>query len=147
MKTRLLHQDGQHRTFVAVLSTGDEVMSCLQQFAEAERLSAAQITALGAFKRAELLFFEWETKAYLPIPVNEQTEVAALVGDIALDANGVPTLHIHVVLGKRDGVAVAGHLSKGEVRPTLEVLITETPAHLHRRKDPATGLALIQLKD
>ena len=31
------------------------------------------------------------------------------------------------------------------VRPTLEVVITETPRHLHRRKDEATGLSLIRL--
>jgi uncharacterized protein len=147
MKTQLLHQDGQQRTFLAVLSTGDEVMSSLQQFAKAENLSAAQITALGALQDAELFFFDWETKEYLPIPVSEQTEVAALVGDIALDADGVPTLHIHVVLGRRDGSALAGHLSKGRVRPTLEVVITETPAHLHRRKDPKTGLALIRIEN
>lgn len=145
MKTKLLHEDGQHRTFLVVLQTGDEAMSCLQQFAKSERLSAAQITALGAFERAELYFFEWETKEYLPIPVDEQTEVAALVGDIALDAKGLPTLHIHVVLGKRDGTAIAGHLSKGQVRPTLEIIVTETPAHLHRQKDDETGLALIRL--
>jgi uncharacterized protein len=32
------------------------------------------------------------------------------------------------------------------VRPTLEVVLVETPAHLRRRLDPATGLALIDLQ-
>jgi predicted DNA-binding protein with PD1-like motif len=27
------------------------------------------------------------------------------------------------------------------VKPTLEVILTESPAHLHRVHDPATGLA------
>ncbi len=31
-------------------------------------------------------------------------------------------------------------------RPTLEVIVTETPAHLQRREDPETGLALIDLE-
>ena len=146
MKTRLLHQDGGHRTFIAVLSTGDEAMACLQQLARDQNLSAAHVSALGAFADAELKFFDWESKAYLPIPVDEQAEVASLVGDIALDAQGAPALHIHVVLGKRDGTAVAGHLAKGHVRPTLEVVIEETPAHLHRLEDPKTGLALIRLE-
>jgi predicted DNA-binding protein with PD1-like motif len=146
MKTKLLHQDGQSRTFVAILSEGDEAMSCLQQFARKEGLTAAHISALGAFSDAELKFFDWESKEYLPIPVREQVEVASLVGDIAVDANGEPALHIHVVLGKRDGSAVAGHLGKGRVRPTLEVVIEETPAHLCRLEDPKTGLALIRLE-
>jgi uncharacterized protein len=146
MQTKLLNENAGLRTFVVVLAAGERVMECLQEFAETEKLSAAQITALGAFETAELRFFEWETKAYRPIPVHEQTEVATLVGDIALDADGAPSLHVHVVLGKPDGAAVAGHLAEATVRPTLEVVITETPAHLHRLKDEETGLALIQTK-
>ena len=39
---------------------------------------------------------------------------------------------------------MAGHLAEGHVRPTLEVLITESPVHLRKFKDPSTGLALIK---
>jgi predicted DNA-binding protein with PD1-like motif len=144
MQSKLLHSDNGERTFIAVLETGDEAMECLKQVATSEKLSAAQITAIGAFREATLYFFDWERKKYLDIPVNEQTEVASLIGDIASDKSGNPALHIHVVLGKRDGAAVAGHLQRGIVRPTLEVLITETPAHLRRVKDAETGLALIR---
>jgi hypothetical protein len=31
------------------------------------------------------------------------------------------------------------------VRPTLEVILTQPPAHLRKKKDPETGLALIAL--
>jgi hypothetical protein len=52
---------------------------------------------------------------------------------------------MHAVLGQSDGHALGGHLLEGDVRPTLEVIVTETPAHLHRRYDPVSGLALIHL--
>lgn len=71
--------------------------------------------------------------------------MASLIGDIGIDQQGAPALHMHVVLGKRDGSAVAGHLAKAHVRPTLEVVIKESPAHLRRVLDPETGLALIKL--
>jgi uncharacterized protein len=145
MRTRLLNDNTGQKTFVAVLETGDEVMECLLRFAEAEGLTAAQLTAIGAFRTAELNFFEWEKKEYRSIPVDEQTEVASMIGDIARGAEGKPVLHIHIVLGKRDGSALAGHLSRGDVRPTLEVIISEAPAHLRRRKDAETGLPLIDL--
>jgi uncharacterized protein len=32
---------------------------------------------------------------------------------------------------------------KPHVWPTLEVVLTESPKHLHRKFDPETGLALI----
>lgn len=129
---------------IAVLDIGDEVMESLQRVAEREGFSAAHVTALGAFEKAELYFYDWSSKDYVSIPVDEATEVATLVGDIALDAKGKPSLHLHAVLGKRDGTAVAGHLASGTVRPTLEMVITETPAHLRRLKDEDSGLALIR---
>lgn len=143
MRTKLLNESGGQRTFLVVLETGDEVVECLRAFAERNELSAAQITALGAFEKAELAYFEWETKSYLSIPLDEQVEVATLVGDIALDAQQRPSLHLHAVLGARGGAALAGHLARGTVRPTLEVVVTESPAHLRRLKDDETGLALI----
>jgi uncharacterized protein len=145
MKLKLLHENDGLRKFAVILDTGDEIMACLQRIAAEESLSAAQVSALGAFSEAELAFFDWETKEYLPIPVTEQNEVASLTGDIARDKEGKPSLHLHAVLGKRDGTTVSGHLVSGMVRPTLEVLVTESPAHLRRLKDDETGLALIRL--
>lgn len=145
MKSKLLHEDDGQRTFLAVLETGDEVVASLNALARERSLSAAQITAIGALSDAVVAYFDWETKKYLEIPIDEQVEVASLNGDIGLDEAGKPALHIHLVLGKRDGSAMAGHLVRGHVRPTLEVIVTEAPVHLQRRKDPETGLNLIRL--
>ncbi|MBJ6127077.1 PPC domain-containing DNA-binding protein [Microvirga splendida] len=146
MKSQIIHDAHGLRTFVAVLDIGDEVTSCLQQLAETEGFTAAQITAIGAFKDAVLTYWDWDTKAYQEIPVREQVEVLSLNGDIALDDTGKPKLHLHTVLGRRDGAAMGGHLKEAHVRPTLEVIITEMPAHLHRKEDPETGLPLIALQ-
>ena len=81
------------------LETGDEVMDCLQEVASREKLSAAQIAAIGAFSDATL--FDWAKKEYLDIPVNEQAEVASLIGGVATDESRAPVLHIHLVLGKQ----------------------------------------------
>jgi predicted DNA-binding protein with PD1-like motif len=63
---------------------------------------------------------------------------------LAQAPSGEPSLHIHLVAGKRDGSAVAGHLGESHVRPTLEAIISESPAHLRKVKDPDSGLALIR---
>lgn len=144
MRSRLVHEAHGQRTFVAVLETGDEAMTCLRELAAAENLSAAQITAIGALSEAVITYFDWETKEYLEIPVREQVEVASMLGDVALDGDGRPAVHVHLVLGRRDGSAMAGHLKEARVRPTLEVVVTESPAHLRKRLDPDSGLALIR---
>ena len=146
MQSKLLHEQDGKRTFVVILETGEEAMSCLQTFAARERLAASQITAIGAMSSATLAFFDWEAKTYQPIPINEQVEVASLVGDIALAPDRTPSVHVHAVLGRRDGAAMAGHLQNGLVRPTLEVIVTEAPAHLCKVRDEASGLALINTR-
>jgi predicted DNA-binding protein with PD1-like motif len=145
MQTKLLHEAHGKRTFAVVLQTDDEAIGCLLQFAVKERIGGAQVSAIGAFSRAQLAYFDWETKQYRPIPVQEQVEVASLSGDIAIGPDGRPSVHVHAVLGRQNGSAVAGHLQQGLVRPTLEIIITESPSHLCKVRDSASGLALIKL--
>lgn len=145
MRHKLLHETSGQRTYAVILDTGEEVMACLKRFVAAEKVRAAQLTAIGAFSEAVLLYFDWGRKEYQRIPVTEQVEVASLLGDVAEGPSGDAALHIHLVLGKQDGTAMAGHLGEAHVRPTLEIIVTESPAHLRKRKDPESGLALIRL--
>lgn len=146
MQHKLLHDSGGQRTFALVLETGDEAMSAIERFAKQHRISAAQITGIGAFSAVTLKYFDWEQKRYLSNEVKEQVEVASLLGDVALAPSGEPSVHVHLVVGRRDGSAMAGHLGTGQVRPTLELVLTESPTHLQKVKDETTGLALIRPK-
>ena len=67
-----------------------------------------------------------------------------LVGNITLD-EGEPKVHAHVVLGCADGATRGGHPLEGRARPTLELILSESPVQLRRRYDAASGLALIRL--
>jgi predicted DNA-binding protein with PD1-like motif len=142
MKTALLYEEHGLRTFALVLQTGDEAIASITAFANDQRLHGSHFTALGAFSEAVVAYFDWAAKRYQEIPVREQTEVLSLVGDVTME-QGRPKIHAHVVLGKSDGTAHGGHLMTGHVRPTLEIVLTETPRHLRRRFDPESGLALI----
>jgi predicted DNA-binding protein with PD1-like motif len=51
----------------------------------------------------------------------------SLIGDIALGPDEKPSLHPHVVVSLSNGSAMGGHLLEAHVRPTLEVVITESP--------------------
>jgi len=144
MKISLVDRSNGLRTFVLICDTGDEVMQTLQSAAVSEHLQGSQFTAIGAFSRATVAYFDWTTRQYRPIEINEQVEVLSLVGDIAME-NDKPKVHAHVVVGKSDATAHGGHLTKAIVRPTLEIVLTELPEHLRRRHDPASGLALIDL--
>lgn len=143
MKSKLL-DDSAQKTFAVILDTGDEAMASLLAFAKENNVTAAHFTAIGGFSAAALGYFDMEKKDYSRIPVGEQVEVVSLIGDIALE-KGQPKIHAHAVIGKRNGVAMAGHLLEGHVRPTLEITLIESPAHLRREFDPRAGLALIKI--
>lgn len=143
MKSKLLNETGD-RTYALIFDTGEEPLSGITRFAEEHNLSASRITAIGALSEVVLGFFDWEKKDYERIEINEQMEVLALVGDIALD-HGKPKVHAHLVVGLRDARACGGHLLEAKVRPTLEVIITESPGYLKREHDRESGLALIKI--
>jgi uncharacterized protein len=143
MKHQLL-REGEERTWAVIFAAGDEAVAGLDEFARAESLDAARFTAIGGFAHATLGYFDVVTSSYQPIPVDEQVEVLSLIGDIAQGDDG-PKVHAHVVVGTSTGEARGGHLLEAQVRPTLEVLVTESPGHLRRRFDPVFGIALIDL--
>ena len=144
MKSKLLHEQSGQKTFALIFETGDEVMAGLLEFSQEKRLGAGHFTAIGAFSDVTLGYFNWEKKDYKEIPVSEQVEVLSLVGDVALK-DGKPSVHAHVVLGRSDGSTRGGHLKSAHVRPTLEVILVESPAHLRKQHDPESGLALIHI--
>ncbi|MEV1333598.1 PPC domain-containing DNA-binding protein [Micromonospora costi] len=134
--------DGGRRVVVVVVDKGEDAVAAINEVAARRGIRGARVTAVGGFSSATLGYFDREKRDYLPIPVREQVEVLSLQGDIA-ENEGEPALHVHGVLGHRDGTTVGGHLLRGAVWPTLEVIITEVGARLLKRVDPETGLALL----
>lgn len=144
MKVMTLQAGRQAKRYALIFDKGDEAVALLTAFARQEALSAAQFTAIGAFSRAVLGYFERDRMEYRRIPVPGQVEVVSLLGDVALKGEE-PVVHAHAVLGEPDGTARVGHLLEGHVWPTLELVLEESPRHLRKRVDPETGLALIDL--
>lgn len=144
MHSTLLADNDGKRVYALVLDAGEEAFGCISRFADEQDLTAASFTAIGAFETATIGFFDFATKSYLEIPIDAQSEVLSLIGDIAEGDDGNASLHAHAVLGLRDGGTKGGHLMKGIVRPTLEIILTETPGHMRRRKVPELGIALLK---
>ncbi len=147
MKSKILTQSTGERIYILVFETGDEVMKSLKDFAQTNKLSGSSFTAIGAFSKLTVGYFNWEKKEYKKIEINEQVEVLSLIGDVSLKEDGSRQLHAHVVVGKSDGTAHGGHLLEAYVRPTLELVLTETSQALQRKYDPESGIALINIKE
>ncbi|HJT15782.1 MAG TPA: PPC domain-containing DNA-binding protein [Thermoanaerobaculia bacterium] len=114
----------------------------MKSFAERNRIEGASFYAIGAFREATIAYWNWDTKEYEHIEVAEQVEVLSMIGNVATSPDG-RRLHAHVTLGRRAGATIGGHLVRAIVRPTLEVFFHDAGAKLTRRKDPETGLWLL----
>lgn len=132
------------RTLALRFAAGEAIEAPLLEVARQEGLVAAEITGIGALSGVTLGFFDLERQDYDKIEVDEQVEVLSLIGNLAR-FDGAPKLHAHIVVGKRDGSVMGGHLMDGCVRPTLELILNEAPVRLQRKTDPETGLALLDL--
>jgi predicted DNA-binding protein with PD1-like motif len=142
MKSRSV--DGaSEQTFVLILEQGEEAFAAITEFANAKKITGASVSAIGAFAHAKVGWFDLAAKTYRVIPVAEQCEALSLIGDLAQGDDGKASLHLHAVVGLSDGSVRGGHFLEGLVRPTLEVTIVETAAHLRRKKRSDLGIALI----
>src|SRR6266508_3688277 len=134
MKSKHIAADTEAPVHVVILDSGEEAFAALTRFANESAISAASLTAIGAFERATVGWFDFASKSYRKIEVGEQCEVLSAIGDVAIGDDGRASLHIHIVLGMSDGSTRGGHLLAGTVRPTLEVVLTEVPSKLRRKQ-------------
>lgn len=147
MKYRTIADENGLATYALIFDEGDEAATELARFARETGVTGASLSGVGAASRATVGWFDFRAKRYDPIVVDEQVEVLSMLGDIATTEDGTPQVHAHVVLGRRTGRTRGGHLLELYVRPTLEVIVTETPAHLRKRSLPGLPVATIRLDE
>jgi hypothetical protein len=130
MKSKLIN-DGPQNTYVLVLDKWDDRGFCLRKRycgRPAHRHRHLQRHGAGFFRQK--------------IPVKEQ---ASRGPHSSVTSHSVQT-RIRalrpVVVSRADGIAM-GHLPKAHVRPTLEMVLTEPPRYLRKRKESESGFALI----
>jgi len=145
MKSKLLDESDGRCTYAVVFEVGDDVNAGLLDFAREKRIEAGHFTAIGGFRDVVLGYYDWDAKKIVRNQIAEQVEVVSLIGNFARSPEGNPQFHAHVAVARRDGSMWGGHLLEAHARPTVEVVVTESPAHLQRTYDQQTGMAVISL--
>lgn len=102
------------------------------------------VSGIGMLKQAELSYFV-ESGRYSPILFPEPLELVSLTGNIIIDGDDCH-IHLHAVLARESKGTLAGHLSKGKVNVTNEIVILKTTIPADRELDPATGLMALTFR-
>jgi predicted DNA-binding protein with PD1-like motif len=142
MQVKLLKDTLEEKIYVIVFLKGDEVLSGLTDFATKYKVTDAHFTGIGAISSATTAWLDLEKKMYHPTVTNEQVEVLSLIGDIAA-FNSKPVVHMHAVLGHKDGHTTGGHVWELNVNPTVEIFLTANTTPVNKRADPNSGIKLI----
>jgi predicted DNA-binding protein with PD1-like motif len=130
------------RAFVGRLETGSDLVQEVERFCAEQGITAAQVTVIGAVRRARYAYYEQDDHRYNELESATHHEVVGFVGNISL-RDGRPFLHAHATLADADGATVGGHLLPGCEVFAGEVMIRELgDVWLVRMHDDETGLAL-----
>lgn len=84
MKSAKIAGDAGAEIRVVILDPGEEAFATLTKFANDAGLTAASLTAIGAFERATIGWFDFDKKTYKKIEVSQQCEVLSAIGDLAI---------------------------------------------------------------
>ena len=130
------------RAFVGRLETGSDLVGDIERFCAERGITAAQVTVVGAVRRARYAYYEQGDKRYRELESATHHEIVGFVGNISL-RDDRPFLHAHATLADADGATVGGHLLTGCEVFAAEVMIRELAGvSLVRMPDEETGLAL-----
>lgn len=121
--------------YVLRAEIGEEIQEALRQFATAVGLKSGFYQGIGALTRVELAFFCTDIKSYDRHFFEEEYELVSLLGNLSC-YDGVPVPHTHVTLGARNFQTYSGHLVRGVVSVTAEILVTTIDLALTRKEDP-----------
>ena len=130
------------RGFVGRLETGSDLVAEIERFCREQSVVAAQVTVIGALRRAAYAYYEQDDHRYLELSSETHHEIVGFTGNISL-RDDKPFLHAHATLADAAGATVGGHLLRGCEVFAAEVMIREiTGVSLVRMPDEETGLAL-----
>ncbi|MGB2698589.1 MAG: PPC domain-containing DNA-binding protein [Candidatus Zixiibacteriota bacterium] len=130
--------------YLVRLEKGEEIIESLCILAEREKIPGGFLYGLGAVKDVTLGYFDVANKKYVERDFDNEYEVTSLIGDIYY-LEGKAGVHAHVNLSDSDYNLIGGHLFKAIITGTGEFFIHTTTETLIRKKEPSSGLNVLDL--
>ena len=125
------------------IDRGEEIMSTLKKFCEQEKISLAEVKALGAIDDFNVGLFDVEEKKYHANHFTFMAEIVSLWGTVTT-MNGKAYLHIHLSAADKDGRVFGGHLNSARVSATCEMIVDVSEGSVERKFSEDVGLNLFE---
>ena len=138
--------------FFVRIDKGEEIMSSLKNFCEQEKITLAEVKALGAVDDFIVGLFDVKEKKYHSNHFTFPAEIVSLWGTVTTkDGKFYP--HIHMSAGDIHGHVYGGHLSSARVSATCEMIVDDVSEGssngftVERKMNEEVGLNLFEFID
>lgn len=131
------------KTIFARLDPGEEILESLRRICEAQGVVLAEVNALGALREFSVGLFDVEAKQYHPNHFELPVEVTSLWGTVTTQ-DGAFYPHLHMSVADITGKEYGGHLQRGVVSATLEMVIRVLDGRVERQYSEEIGLNLMR---
>lgn len=116
---------------IVKLEDGEDLLESLAKLG----VDCGIVLGIGMLREARLGY--WSGSEYEEHWIEEPAELLSLQCNLSLK-DGKPFPHCHVILGRRDGTVVGGHLLEGMVNNVNELYIKRLSGiKLERRREPS----------
>ena len=121
--------------YVLRAEIGEEIQEVLRQFGDALKIKGAFYQGIGTLTQVELAFFRTDTKTYDRRFFNDEYELITLSGNLSASEETYHP-HSHVTFSDRNYQTISGHLVRGVVSLTVEIIVITLDLPLSRKEDP-----------
>ncbi|MBR0188928.1 MAG: DNA-binding protein [Clostridia bacterium] len=121
------------------LDKGDDITESVYKIAEKEGVKAAKVSGIGATDNFTVGVFDIAKKEYEKFDFSGNHEINVLTGNIT-EKDGKPYIHLHITATGKDCKVVGGHLIKGVISLTGEIIITVISGEISREYDETLGI-------
>ena len=130
----------RYQNFIALrLDKGDDIGACIYKVAELEQIKTANVSGIGATDNFTVGVFDINKKEYEKFIFRGNHEINAISGNIS-EKDGKPYIHLHITATGSGGKVVGGHLIKGVISLTGEIIITVLGGEITREFDETLGI-------
>lgn len=125
------------------LDKGDEIVACVTCLCEEHKVNLASLSGIGAVNQISIGLFRQLTQEYITKEMTGDMEIASLSGNIS-EKNGEVYVHLHIVVTDDSFQAFGGHLNRGTVGATSEIVIDMAEGRVDRAFSKEIGLNLMK---
>ena len=133
------------RYFVRI-DKGEEILASLKNFCEQEKITLAEVKALGAVDDFNVGLFDVAEKKYHTNHFQFPAEIVSLWGTVTTK-DGEFYAHIHMSAGDKEGRVFGGHLNNARVSATCEMIVEVSEGTVERKFSEEVGLNLFEFID